>query len=41
MLTAPTLAQIEFIARGRIRAVLAERVGEVDRLSGNENWERN
>ena len=29
MLTAPTLAQIESIVHGRIRAVLAERVGEV------------
>ena len=28
MLTAPTLAQIESIVHGRIRALLAERVGE-------------
>jgi len=34
MLTAPTLAQIESIVHGRIRAVLAERAGEVARLSG-------
>ena len=34
MLTAPTLAQIESIVHGRIRAVLAERVGEVGGLSG-------
>src|SRR4029077_12196986 len=36
MLTAPTLAQIESIVHGRICAVLAERVGEVGRLSGTE-----
>src|SRR6516225_4093278 len=36
MLTAPTLAQIEAIVHGRIRAVLAERAGEVARLSGTE-----
>src|SRR5262249_1494703 len=36
MLTPPTLAQIESIVHGRIRAVLAERVGEVGRLSGTE-----
>jgi acyl carrier protein len=36
MLAAPTLAQIETIVQGRIRAVLAERVGEVGRLSGTE-----
>ena len=37
MLTAPTLAQIESIVHGRIRAVLAERVGEVGGpLSGTE-----
>ena len=36
MLTAPTLAQIESIVHGRIRAVLAERVGEFVRLSGSE-----
>lgn len=36
MLTAPTLAQIESIVHGRIRAVLAERVGEVGLLSGTE-----
>jgi len=36
MLTAPTLAQIETIVHGRIRAVLAERVGEVGRLHGTE-----
>jgi len=29
-------AQIESIVHGRIRAILAERVGEVDLLSGNE-----
>jgi hypothetical protein len=50
MLTAPMLAQIESIEHGRIREVLAERVGEVDRLSGNStrstwrflwpNWKR-
>lgn len=36
MLTAPTPAQIESIVHGRIRAVLAERVGEVGRLSGTD-----
>ena len=36
MLTAPTLAQIESIVHGRIRAVLAERVWEVARLSGTD-----
>jgi acyl carrier protein len=36
MLTAPTLMQIESIVHGRIRAVLAERVGEVGRLSGTD-----
>src|SRR5262249_39604314 len=36
VLTAPTLAQIESIVHGRIRAVLAERAGEVARLSGTE-----
>jgi acyl carrier protein len=36
MLTAPTLAQIESIVHDRIRAVLAERVGEVPRLTGAE-----
>ena len=36
MLTAPTLAQIESIVHGRIRAVLAERVGDVARLSGTD-----
>ena len=36
MLTAPTLAQIESIVHGRIRALLAERVGEFVRLSGSE-----
>jgi len=36
MLTAPTLAQIESIVHGRIRAVLAERVGEVAHLSGTD-----
>jgi acyl carrier protein len=36
MLTAPTLAQIESVVHDRIRAVLAERVGEVGRLSGTE-----
>ena len=34
MLTAPTLAQIESVVHGRIRAVLEERVGKVGRLSG-------
>ena len=36
MLTAPTLARIETIVHGRIRAVLAERGCEVARLSGGE-----
>lgn len=36
MLTVPTLAQVESIVHGRIRAVLAERVGEVGCLSGTE-----
>jgi acyl carrier protein len=36
MLTAPTLGQIESIVHERIRAVLAERGGEVARLSGSE-----
>jgi acyl carrier protein len=36
VLTAPTLAQIEAIVHGRIRAVLAERVGKVARLSGTD-----
>ena len=36
MLTAPTVAQIESIVHGRIRAVLAERGREVARLSGSE-----
>jgi acyl carrier protein len=36
MLTAPTFAQIESVVHGRIRAVLAERGGEVGRLSGTE-----
>ncbi len=36
MLTAPTLAQIESVVHGKIRAVLAERVAEVGRLSGSE-----
>ena len=36
MLTAPTLAQIECVVHDRIRAVLAERVGEVGPLSGTE-----
>lgn len=34
MLTAPTPAQIESIVHDKIRAVLAERVGEVGSLSG-------
>jgi acyl carrier protein len=34
MLTAPTPAQIESSVHGRIRAVLAERAGEVASLSG-------
>jgi len=36
MLTAPTLTQIESIVHDRIRAVLAERAGEVARLSGTD-----
>jgi acyl carrier protein len=36
MLTAPTLPQIESIVHGRIRAILAERVGEVARLSDTD-----
>jgi acyl carrier protein len=36
MLTGLTLAQIESIVHDRIRAVLAERVGEVAHLSGTE-----
>ena len=36
MLSAPTAAQIESIVHGRIRAVLAERVGEVGRLSATD-----
>jgi acyl carrier protein len=36
MLTAPTPAQIEAIVHDRVRAVLAERVGEVGRLSGTD-----
>ena len=36
MLTAPTAAQIESIVHDKIRAVLAERAGEVGRLSGAE-----
>jgi acyl carrier protein len=36
MLTAPTLAQIESTVHDKIRAVLAERVGAVGRLSGTE-----
>ena len=36
MLTAPTIAQIESIVHGRIRAALAERVGEVGDLSATE-----
>lgn len=36
MLTAPTLAQIESVVHERIRALLAERAGEVGQLSGNE-----
>jgi acyl carrier protein len=36
MLTAPTLMQIESIVHGRIRAILAERVGEVGCLSGTD-----
>ena len=36
MLTAPTLAQIESIVHGRIRAVLAERGSEIRAFSGTE-----
>jgi acyl carrier protein len=36
MLTAPTLTQIESIVHGKIRAVLAERVGGVGCLSGTD-----
>jgi acyl carrier protein len=36
MLTSPTRMQIESIVHGRIRAVLAERVGEVGPLSGTD-----
>ena len=36
MLTRGHAAQIESIVHGRIRAVLAERVGEVGRLSGTD-----
>jgi hypothetical protein len=36
MLSAPTLAEIESVVHGRIRALLAERVGEVGLLSGSE-----
>jgi acyl carrier protein len=36
MLTAPTLMQVESIVHARIRAVLAERVGEVGCLSGTD-----
>ncbi len=36
MLTSPTLAQIESIVHDRIQAILAERVGEVGRLSGGD-----
>jgi acyl carrier protein len=36
MLTAPTLAQIESIVHGRIRAAVAERAGEAGPLSGSE-----
>ncbi len=36
MLTAPTPAQIECVVHDRIRAILAERVGEVGPLSGSE-----
>jgi acyl carrier protein len=36
MLTAPTLAQIESIVHGRIRAILAERVDRVGRLSSTD-----
>jgi acyl carrier protein len=36
VLTAPTLGQIESIVHERIRAILAERAGEVPHLSGSE-----
>jgi acyl carrier protein len=36
MLTAPTLAQIESIVHGRIRAILAERSSEIGRFSGTD-----
>jgi acyl carrier protein len=36
MLTAPTPGQIETIVHDKIRAVLAERIGDVGRLSGSE-----
>jgi acyl carrier protein len=36
MLTTPTLGQIESIVHGRIRAALANRIGEVGPLSGAE-----
>ena len=36
MLTTPTLGKIEAIVHGRIRALLAERVGNVGPLSGAE-----
>jgi acyl carrier protein len=36
VLTAPTLVQIESIVHERIRAILAERAGEVAHLSGSE-----
>lgn len=36
MLTAPTLAQIESIVHGRIRAILAERGEEVGPVSGTD-----
>ena len=36
MLTVPTLAQIESAIHDRIRAILADRAGQVGRLSGTE-----
>jgi acyl carrier protein len=36
MLTAPTLPKIESVVHGRIRALRAERGGEVGHLSGSE-----
>ena len=36
MLTAPTLGQVESIVHEHIRAILAERAGEVPHLSGSE-----